>query len=638
MRNAKRLTVLIFLSVLAVYSGRVSGADQPATQPDPFATTPATQPASGPPPKITLSDAGAFSIQINNDVSLVEVLRMIGSQAQISIIPSKEVRGTVPAMDLYNVTVNEALDAILHSNGFEYEQRGNIIYVFSQQEMEAQNKKKLETDVYRFFYISSKDAAALLHPLMSPEGTMSQTPDVQATTVSTGSSGGGGGSGGGSSSGGGALGGNDYADTDMIVITDHPTNQDRIRLVCKEIDHRPRQVLVESTILESQLTENNSLGINFTALGSLNFDDLGVLPATGLPGILQGVTSSSSSGGSSSSGSSTNLTTTVPPSAVKNGFNAVQTGQGGLQVGIVQNNIAIFLQALESVTNTTVLSNPKVLTLDKQEGYVQVGETIYYEGGTTQTTSSTTTAATALNTGITLAFRPFIGDDGYIRMDINPADTTPQGNGVNSLGLPPTITTNQVTSNIMVKDGRTVLIGGLFRDNNEVTKAQVPFFGNIPVLGYLFGQQSDSTDRQEIIFLLTPHIIKDDDAFSAFANESEKDAERLRVGTREGMMPWGRERLAEGNYECAVEEMRKPNPNLTLVRWNLDCATNLNPGFLEAINLKEKVTGQVLTTSDNSSIRSFVRREMLAETKEGLSDLDLKQPEVVKIHPTTQPQ
>src|ERR1700722_8633769 len=155
MHYLKRVSVLIFLSLMAVYSVRANGADQPATQPtDPFASSATTQPDSDHPastPKITLSDAGAFSIQINNDVSLVEVLRMIGSQAQISIIPSKEVRGTVPAMDLYNVTVNEALDAILTSNGFAYEQKGNIIYVFSEDEMEKRNKKLLETDVYRFF-------------------------------------------------------------------------------------------------------------------------------------------------------------------------------------------------------------------------------------------------------------------------------------------------------------------------------------------------------------------------------------------------------------------------------------------------------------------------------------------------------
>ncbi|HUB24466.1 MAG TPA: secretin and TonB N-terminal domain-containing protein [Tepidisphaeraceae bacterium] len=628
MRNWKHLTWVFFLASMAVYSVRAKGADQSAPPSDPFATSAATQPSAptGPAPRITLSDAGTFSIQISNDVSLVEVLRMIGSQAQISIIPSRDVRGTVPAMDLYNVTVNEALDAILRPNGFEWERKGDIIYVYSEDEMEKRNKKLLETDVYRFFYISAADAKALLTAALSPEGTITSTPVVQTTSTSSGT---GGGSGGSSGGGGGTLGGDTYADLDMLVVTDHPENQERMRQIVKEIDHRPKQVLVEATILETELTENNQLGINFTALGSINFDDLGFLPATGLPSIFTPTAASTSSGA---------VTTDVPVGFGSKGFNAVQTGQGGLQVGIVQDNIAIFLQALESVTNTTVLSNPKVLTLDKQEGYVQVGETIYYEGGTTQTASSTTSSVTSLNTGITLAFRPFVADDGYIRMDINPSDSTPQGTGNSTLGLPPNILTNEVTTNIMVKDGRTVLIGGLFRDNDEVSKSQVPFFGNLPLAGPLFGQQIDTTTRDEIIFLLTPHIVKDDEEFSKMSEAAQRDAERLRVGVRQGMMPWGRERLAEGCYELAEDELHKPNPDLNLVKWHLDCATNLNPTFLEAINLKEKVTGEALSTADNSSIRSFVRRQILSEDGR-YPDFDQQPPQIVRIssRPATQP-
>jgi hypothetical protein len=167
----------------------------------------------------------------------------------------------------------------------------------------------------------------------------------------------------------------------------------------------------------------------------------------------------------------------------------------------------------------------------------------------------------------------------------------------------------------MVKDGHTVLIGGLFSEDSEVTKAQVPLLGNLPFAGPLFGQQADSTDRREIIFLLTPHIIQDDDAMDEQAQAEMKDIDRLRVGVRRGMMPWGRERLAETSYECAEAEMRKPNPDLNLVRWHLDCATNLNPQFLEAIKLKEQLSGQFLTLSDNSSIHGFVRRQMLADAQ-----------------------
>jgi type IV pilus assembly protein PilQ len=656
MMKIKRSGGLLFLALLAVYSvgAAVANGVDGSGSADPFdsnssaATQPADEPANAPPPKITPAEGGTFSMQINNEVPLVEVLRMIGSQAQVSIVPSKEVRGTVPAMDLYNVTVPEALDAILSSNGYAYEQRGNIVFVLSEKEMEDRKKRDLETDVYRLYYINASDAATVLKSVLSEEGKISQTPATKTGTGSGSASGGGGSSGGtsggatsgssgGGSSGGASIGGNDYAAEDVIVVTDHPENQERVRQVIKEIDRRPKQVLVEATILEAELTENNQLGINFTALGSINFDDLGTLPIGGGigPQILSTVTGSSSA------------TSDVPKGFSTKGFNAIQTGQGGLQVGIVQDNIAIFLNALESVTNTSVLSNPKVLTLDKQPGYVHIGETIYYTGQTTQNDQSTTAAVQSIDTGITLTFRPYVGDDGMIRMEIDPNDSTPVGSGttVGSTFLPPNLDTNEVSSNIMVKDGQTVLIGGLFRDNNSVKKAQVPFFGNLPLVGPLFGQQADSTDRNEIIFLLTPHVVKDDAVFDSLSQAAMKDAEKLRVGVRRDMLPWGRERLAESCYEGAQTELAKPHPDLNLVRWHLDCAINLNPMYLEAIDLREKITGQVVTTADNSSIRSFVRREIMAEDAAAPNrppeETPPRQTKVISLRPvlvrTTQP-
>jgi type IV pilus assembly protein PilQ len=628
MRHAKRTIGLVFLALAAVYSfGAVSlnGADNSggtdnAGGPDAAATADVfdstTQPSApvGPPPKITQTEGGTFSMQINNEVPLAEVLRMIGSQAQISIVPTKDVQGSkVPAMDLYNVTVPEALEAILTSNGFGFEQKGNIVYVFSDKELQDRKKLDLETDVYRLYYINADDAMTVIKPALSEEGKSSKTP---ASTTGTGSgtatsgggssgggSGGGGssggGSGGGGSSGGASIGGNSYASGDLIVVTDHPENQQKVRQIIKEIDVRPRQVLVEATILEAHLAEGNSLGVNFTALGSINFANLGSIPGAGLltnpaPG----------------------LPTPAPGNLSAHGFSALQSGQGGLQIGIVQDNIAVFLNAMEGVTDTTVLSNPKVLTLDKQPGYVHIGETIYYTGQTTQNDNTTTAAVQSVATGITLTFRPYIGDDGFIRMEIDPNDSTPEsttGTTIGSTFLPPNIDNNEVSSNIMVKDGQTVLIGGLFKDLSKVVKNQVPFFGSLPLAGPLFGQQTDTTQRDEIIFLLTPHVIRDQKAFNDVSEQELKDAETMRVGVRRNMLPWGRERLAETCYESAQAELSKPHPDLNLARWNLDCATNLNPHFLEAIDLKEKVTGEVVTTSDNSSVRSYVRREIMAE-------------------------
>jgi len=194
-------------------------------------------------------------------------------------------------------------------------------------------------------------------------------------------------------------------------------------------------------------------------------------------------------------------------------------------------------------------------------------------------------------------------------MEIHPEDSS---GGLTSNNLPFKITT-EVTSNVMVKDGHTIVIGGLFRESSTTNRSQVPFLGNIPVAGALFRQQRDQTTREEIIILLTPHVIKDDDAYAKASEAEQKEADKLRVGVRKGMMFTGRERLAEAAYEKAVEELAKPNPDRKKALWQLDMATNLNPKFGEAIDLKQQVTGKEVASVDNSTIRSFVRKQIMAD-------------------------
>src|SRR4029078_13430455 len=113
----------------------------------------------------------------------------------------------------------------------------------------------------------------------------------------------------------------------------------------------------------------------------------------------------------------------------------------------------------------------------------------------------------------------------------------------------------------MVKDGHTIVIGGLFRESSISGKSQVPFFGNLPIAGTLFKNQKDQTKRDEVIMLLTPHIVKDDASYSRLSEEALKRADQLRVGVRRGMMPWGRKRLAEGWTEAATPQVTTDHPH-----------------------------------------------------------------------------
>jgi type IV pilus assembly protein PilQ len=547
--------------------------------------------------EVNVSDEGTVEIHVN-DASLVEVLRMLSLQSQKNIICSKEVRGTVTA-NLYNVTIREALEQVLHMNGYAYREKGNFINVYTVKELQQieDAEKRVTSEVFHLHYTPAANAINMIKPVLSAQGQASATTPAVA----------------GIASGGSDVGGNSHSVEDMLVITDYPENLERVRKILKELDQRPQQVMVEATILRAALSEDNALGVDFNVLAGVRFTDF-----TSTAGQITGANingaGASGGGGSDSSGGSTTGAGTVNHNAgsIGTGNSFTSTIPGGMKVGFVSDNVSVFLAALEGVTDTVVLANPKILALNKQKGEVIVGRKDGYLT-TTVTQSASVQTVEFLDTGTRLIFRPYIAEDGYVRMELHPEDSS---GGITSANLPFKITT-EMTSNIMVKDGHTIVIGGLFRESSDSARSQTPFLGNLPVAGALFRNQRDRTTREEIIILLTPHIIKDDEVYGKMSAEELKRAETYRVGVRKGMMPWGRERLAEGEYEAALAEMKKPNPNNQKILWHLDCATNLNPTFTEAIELKQKTTGREVTTTDNSSIRTFVQRMILADQPAG---------------------
>jgi type IV pilus assembly protein PilQ len=580
---------------------------QPATQPSDKATVKQSAGQSVTASQVNVSDAGTVEIHVN-DASLVEVLRMLSLQSQKNIIASKDVHGAVTA-NLYDVTVREALDAILKANGYDYREKGNFIFVYTAKEIADMEKaaRVKKTEVIRLFYTPAANVVTMLKPVLSSDGQVAFTAPA-GTGIDAGTSGGAAGGG----AGGGDSGGNSHATEDMLVISDYPENLDAVRKIVKELDRRPVQILVEAVILRATLNDTNSLGIDFTALGGVDFNTLGNL-GTGT----SGTTGGTSGGTSGSTINGTGLQQAQNGQIMQNGaagkindsgFVSVATGGNGLQLGFVKNNIGVFISALEGVTDTVVLANPKLLVLNKQRGMVQVGSQLGYR------TAITTETATAddvkfLDTGTVLSFRPYIGDNGYIRMEIHPEDSS---GSIDSNGLPSKFVT-QITSNIMVQDGKTIVIGGLFRESTTRSRSQVPFLGSLPGAGLLFRHQSDQTVREEDIILLTPHIVKDDQQYSEFSEQELKQTERIRVGMRRGLMPWGRERLAESWYQNAVTEMNKPHPDRQKALFHLNCAIQLNPKFAEAIEMRSQISGTEMTAVDNSTIRHFVKNQIMAE-------------------------
>ncbi len=400
--------------------------------------------------QVTISDAGMVEMHVN-DVSMLEVLRTLSLQSRKNIIASKSVTGTVTA-NLYNVTVVQALDAILQANGYTYREKDNFIYVYTATELAEIEKasRRSVTEVFHLHYTPAANAATMIKPVLSSDAQVAITAAAQS----------------GIDIAAGDAGGNSTSSEDMLVITDYVENLENVRKILKEVDRRPQQVLVEATILAATLSDNNALGVDFSVMGGVKFGQFLTTPAQTITNAAAGTlqNSSTNAGVSGYGVGQTSFTNNLPP--------------GGVRVGLLTNNISVFIQALESVTNTTVLANPKVLSLDKQKGYVHIGRSDGYQTTTVSSTTSTQTVQ-FLDSGTTLVFRPYIGDDGYIRMEIHPEDSS---GGLTASNLP-FKTTTEVTTNFMVKDGRTIVIGGLFRDSSTTSRGQIPGLGNIPFLG-----------------------------------------------------------------------------------------------------------------------------------------------------------
>ena len=509
------------------------------------------------------------SFKFEEEFSIRKALAMLGSSYGKNIVPTPAVDGSLAFRGLSNVTFDEAMDAILGDN-FKYEKVGNLIKVYTKEEY-----KKIMTDtdrmVYRVFtlyYITAAEAQNLIQPLLSKASAIQVTsPAEKGISVGAGgSSGGYGGSSGGSTGSGGLSGsqggGDDLALNDTIVVYDYPENIQAVEKLLETIDVRPKQVLIEATILSALLTEGMELGVDWNLAAGANLTGVGGIKVGNGPG---------------------DLTTGSP--AETTGFAGTESGSG-LKLGITTGDVRVFITALESITDTTVLATPKIMTVNKQEGSVLIGTNLGYRSSTTISTGGIATEGEVkfLQTGTQLVFRPYIGNDGYVRMEIYPKDSSAT---LNDDGVP-TESTVEMKSNVLVKDGETIVIGGLFRNVVTTSRSQVPLLGDLPWVGGLFRGTRDTNQREEVIVLLTTRII--DHPAETGGKEAADDVRRRTEGAKDAMQSISRTKMAEGAYEKAAKFYVEGD--VESARKQLAIALKLRPGYTEAIRLKEKIDAE----------------------------------------------
>jgi len=540
----------------------------------PKAAPPANDPAKEParePASVAVTRPGTFEIHVRGD-DLRGVLQLLSFQGNRNIVCTKDIQGTV-TVDLYGVTFEQALDAVTASSGFTYVDQNGSIYVYTHEQKAALLKAKIKpvAKAFKLSYIKAADAQVLIAPTLSEVGkiVVSTASAVGIAPNKT------------------DAGGNSFPNSDTLVVSDVPDALDRVARLLEEIDVKPDQVLIEATILSAKLTEGNQLGVNFNFLGGVDFSDTGsTWNTTGAPAFTPGNVTNRTG---------VNFRTDFAPV------------QNGVTLGLFGNNVAFFISALETVTDVTVIANPKLMVINKQRGEVLVGKRDGYKTST-MTGTNTIESVEFLETGVKLYVRPFVARDKYIRLEIHPEDSD---GGVAANGQISS-TSTEVTSNILVKDGHTIVIGGLFRENTSTKKNQVPVLGNIPYLGALFRTNDDGTERNEVIILITPHIISNE-ADEAVSRQMRDDAERIRMGQRNGLQWWSSERLAMSYMRAAKQALREGKREQAM--WDIDMALSIRPRLIEAISLKEQLTRKAYWADEvqDAPTRYVVERMIMQE-------------------------
>jgi type IV pilus assembly protein PilQ len=415
------------------------------------------------------------------DADIQDILRLIAEVSNKNIIAGDDVHGKI-TMKMTNVPWDQALDIILQTNNLGMVQVGNIIRVAPlatlRKEQEAQleakqKQEKLEELVTRIIpvnYAKASDLAAQLKSLLTSRGSVS----VDARTNS-------------------------------IIIKDVPKVITESEKLVKALDLQTPEVLIEARIIEANTNFTRQLGVQWgTAYHASpaygNPTGLAFPNTIGVGGgtIQQNSTSQPLplSGGVGASGN--NYIVNLPA--------AVGTGSGGavgFTFGNLTNSFLLDLQlsAMEQTGEGKIISSPKVTTLDNTQAKIQQGVSIPY-----QTVSQMGTQTQFIDAVLSLEVTPHITANGSIIMKIKADKNAPDTSILSASGVP-SIDKKEADTEVLVKNGETTVIGGIYQFNKSTTISGVPWFYKIPLIGWLFKNTTKTNSTTELLIFITPRIV-----------------------------------------------------------------------------------------------------------------------------------
>lgn len=401
------------------------------------------------------------------DIEVRSVLQLIADFTNLNLVASDTVQGSI-TLRLQNVPWDQALELVLKTKGLDKRQVGNVLLVApaaeiaerERQELEAQRQvaelAPLRKDVIQLNYAKASEIAKLYED-ESAKGTLKD--DMRGSVI--------------------------FDDrTNSLLVTLTQERIDELRRIVTLLDVPVRQVMIEARIVEANVDYDKSLGVRWGGTQTFANDR----------GAFYGNDDRGDEGGKSGADSNGN-------------FPFVDLGvlgrTSGFGIGYVTDNLILDLEltAMEKTGNGEIVSQPKVVTADKETAKILKGSEIPYQEASSSGATSTSFKEAALSLEVT----PQITPDNRIIMEVKVNKDAPDfANAMN--GIPP-INKNEVNAKVLVADGETIVIGGVFSNTQIKGVEKVPFLGDVPFLGRLFRRDIVQDKKSELLVFLTPRIM-----------------------------------------------------------------------------------------------------------------------------------
>jgi len=487
---------------------------------------------------------GRISLDLRN-IDIVDALKFVATKASLNIITTKSVTGRVTLL-VTSAVIQDVFDIMVRSNNLAYDQRGDIYNVMTQEEYRLLYGKNFsdvrKVKVFYLKYVIPEQAFSMLDMLKSDVGRVMVDPESgnvlamdspeRLALMET------------------ALGNFEEKNTvkiiklnygkakeieeslktqldikkvglikadergNQLIVQTLPERMDQIESLIRSLDQKTKEVVIDVSIVKVKISNSLDSGVQWEGILDLGLAKnglqyLGTSPFAAVQAA-NDVFQTRNQVYNTLAGDVGSIPFTGTSTSYSAGRKSIATQE--MHLGVVgRQDFDVIIKYLQTIGKTNILSNPKLAVVNNQEAKIHVGSKDAYVTSTTTTGQTTNTVAeqvTFVDVGVLLSVVPVINDDDFINLKVKAEiseviDTlvTPTGNRI------PIIDTSLAETTVLVKDGSTVIIGGLRKEQKVSSSSQMPFFGSIPFLGRLFSEKSDSTENTELLIVLTPRLI-----------------------------------------------------------------------------------------------------------------------------------